>query len=307
MTILLDPDIRDWVVLPLFVIMVAAGLLRHSVGVLLQGDPTPASPIAARSSSCSRQMMKLQSGTAHYISTWRWHCRKEHAIQTLRHEADWADAQHQKQTEDADNNPNKADDPMSAMMSNPMSMMKGNMAFMVQNMVMMQGIQHFFSGFILLKVPFPLTVGFKSMFQRGLGTELPDLEPSYVSSVSWYFLVMYGLRSFLQLVIGDPPLEVREQSSKTMQYGFLLRAGPDGTAVAQQLRQDAENLEVFVQAHTSEFDAVEKRVLGPKRYPKKRKASGPDSHDRLFAANTAITSSSNSNTTKTKGGKKKSH
>lgn len=304
MTLLLDPDIRDWVVLPLFVIMVAAGLLRHSLGILLQGNPSKASPISARSSSVLRQTMKLQTGAAHYMTTWRWQCRKEHAIQTLKQEADWAEAEHTKQTDDKNNNGNAADDPMSAMMNNPMSMMKGSMAFMVQNMVMMQGIQHFFSGFILLKVPFPLTAGFKSMFQRGLGTELPDLEPSYVSSVSWYFLVMYGLRSFLQLVIGDPPLEIREQSSKTMQYGFLPpgRPAPEGTAVAQQLRQEAENLEVFVQPHKSEFDTVEKRVLGVQRYPKKTKPSGPDSHDRLFAG---TTSGSTSNNTKTKGGKKK--
>jgi hypothetical protein len=300
-TLLLDPDIRDWVVLPLFVIMVAAGLLRHSVSVLLQGSPVKAQAISARSSSLLRQTMKLQTGAAHYMTTWRWQCRKEHAIQTLRQEADWAEAEQTKKSESGDATDN-ADDPMSAMMNNPMSMMKGNMVFMVQNMVMMQGIQHFFSGFILLKVPFPLTAGFKSMFQRGLGAELPDLEPSYVSSVSWYFLVMYGLRSFLQLVIGDPPLEVREQSSKTMQYGYLPpgRTGQDGAAVAQQLRQEAENLEVFVQPHKSEFDSVEKRVLGAQRYPKKSKLTGPDSHDSLFVnANTGIA--------KGKGGKKKSN
>ena len=64
----------------------------------------------------------------------------------------------------------------------------------------MQGIQHFFSGFILLQIPFPLTVGFKNMFQKGV-MDMPDLAASYVSSVSWYFLVMYGLRGFLKLLI----------------------------------------------------------------------------------------------------------
>ena len=38
-TILLDSDIRDWVVLPLFVIMVSAGVLRMRMGALLQGQP----------------------------------------------------------------------------------------------------------------------------------------------------------------------------------------------------------------------------------------------------------------------------
>ena len=78
---------------------------------------------------------------------------------------------------------------------------------MVQNMVMMQGISHFFQGFILLKVPFPLTRGFKTMFQKGLGEFTSNLDTSYVSSVSWYFLVMFGLRAFFRMAIGDPTQE----------------------------------------------------------------------------------------------------
>ena len=45
--------------------------------------------------------------------------------------------------------------------------MKGNMAAMIQNMVMMQAIQHFFSGYVLVKIPFPLSSGFRAMFARG--------------------------------------------------------------------------------------------------------------------------------------------
>ncbi len=84
----------------------------------------------------------------------------------------------------------------------PMAMMgpmKGQFAFMAQNMILMQGIGYFFSGYVLVKVPVPLTNGFKMMFQRGL--DLSTLETSYVSSVSWYFLVMFGLRAFFKLVI----------------------------------------------------------------------------------------------------------
>ena len=75
------------------------------------------------------------------------------------------------------------------------------MVFVVQNMVMMLGISHFFLGFILVKVLFPLKNGFKQIFQRGL--DLSTLETSYVSNVSWYFLVMFGLHAFFLLAIGD--------------------------------------------------------------------------------------------------------
>jgi ER membrane protein complex subunit 3 len=113
------------------------------------------------------------------------------------------------------------------------------------------------------------------MFQRGLAS-LPDLEPSYVSSISWYFLVMYGLRSFFRLAIGDPSLEIRLQEQFLHQIG-LQNANPnpggkkqDAETMAKQLRQEAENLELQVisPSQKSELDSVERRLLG-KRYPKK--------------------------------------
>jgi hypothetical protein len=207
------------------------------------------------------------------MCTWKFHARKQHYAQLLQDETEWAQAEHEQQQETDGGD----DDPMAALL-NPMGMMKGNMVFMVQNMVMVQGIQHCFSGFILLKVPFALTYGFRSMFQKGLA-ELPDLESSYVSSISWYFLVMYGLRSFFRLAIGEPPLEVKEQEALAIQMGMQNPSPPgksqDTAAIIKQLKQESENLELFLQDHKSELDGVEKRLLG-KRYPKRKLNTSAD-------------------------------
>jgi hypothetical protein len=176
--------------------------------------------------------------------------------------------------------------------------MKGNMAFMVQNMVMMQAIQHFFSGFILLKVPFSLTTGFKQMFQKGL--EMVQLDTSYVSSVSWYFLVMFGLRGFFRLVIGTPSLETQETQQLWAKLGKTPGAsgpgaGADDAQQTKALNTEADNMELMLPKHfKSNLDAVEKRLLKTK-YPKKKSMLSSD--DFLLHGNKSSSSSKKSKKT----------
>ena len=103
---------------------------------------------------------------------------------------------------------------------------QGNMVLMVWNMVMMQGSSHFFHGFVLVKFLFPLTNGFKQMFQHEL--DLSNLETSYVSNVSWYFLVIFSLRAFSCLAIGDPSLETLQITIKQRDLGIVEGPAPVG-------------------------------------------------------------------------------
>jgi len=93
-------------------------------------------------------------------------------------------------------------------MENPMQdpfamvgMMKQNMAMIIPNMLLMAWVSYFFSGFVLVKLPFGSTDRFKSMLQRGIF--LRSLDPSYVSSLSWYFINLFGLRGLFSLILGD--------------------------------------------------------------------------------------------------------
>jgi hypothetical protein len=172
--------------------------------------------------------------------------------------------------------------------------MKGNMAAMVQNMVMMQGISHFFRGFVLVKVPFPLTRGFKQMFQRGL-FDLTTLDTSYVSSVSWYFLVMFGLRAFFRLAMGEPLQEEVEGNELQKELGLDYGGPPGGQFDAPKvLITEADNLELMnVRSRRFKLEDAEKKLLG-KRYPKKKKIMKGSGEDVLFGLSSGKNKASSS-------------
>jgi hypothetical protein len=93
--------------------------------------------------------------------------------------------------------------PMSdpAAMDGMMGMMKGNMAMIIPQTLIMGWINAFFSGFVVLRLPFPLTPKFKSMLQSGVATR--DLDVRWVSSISLYFMCMYGLQSVFIYLLGN--------------------------------------------------------------------------------------------------------
>ena len=80
-------------------------------------------------------------------------------------------------------------------------MLKNNLTMIVSSMGMFGWISYLFSGFILAKVPFPLTQKFKVMLQRGV--EISNLDVRYVSSTSLYFLVLFGQSGLVNLFLGS--------------------------------------------------------------------------------------------------------
>ena len=113
--------------------------------------------------------------------------------------------------------PNPMTDP--AAMDGMMGMMKGNMAMIVPQTLIMGWINAFFSGFVIsrwqtygwiywgcadeetVRLPFPLTIKFKSMLQAGVATR--DMDPQWMSSISWYVLCIFGLQSVFNYLLGS--------------------------------------------------------------------------------------------------------
>eukprot|EP01035_Chromulina_nebulosa_P026608 gene26608-34851_t len=182
--LLLDPAIRDWVVIPIIIMLVLVGMGRHYIQNLLKSDPiinettlnemrykqTLGHSARLRINGCMLNEKAFARRKAYFI-------QKKTGI--LREKVP------------GPSNP----------MSNPlamMDMMKGNIMFMVQNFVLMGFVSSFFSGFVCLKIPFPLpSTHFKLMLQRDVNLSTLDV------SLSWYFIVTFGLNGVYRLLLGD--------------------------------------------------------------------------------------------------------
>ncbi|XP_053227365.1 ER membrane protein complex subunit 3-like isoform X3 [Podarcis raffonei] len=105
------------------------------------------------------------------------------------------------------------------------------------------------------KVPFPLTLRFKPMLQRGIS--LPSLDPSWVSSASWYFLNVFGLRRVYSLILGEET--AAEQNQLLLQDQFLSPAVPTPPDPNKAFKAEWEALELV--SHHWALQDVEEQLM----------------------------------------------
>jgi len=92
-------------------------------------------------------------------------------------------------------------------------------------------VNFFFSGFVAAKIPFPLTQRFRSMLQNGI--DLSSVDVSYVSSRSWYFLNLFGLRGLFSLILGEE--NATDDTQRLMQTQMAMQMGGFGSDPAKTL------------------------------------------------------------------------
>jgi len=221
----LDPAIRTWVFLPIFLINFLIGVLRHYVSVLLSSQKKVDLEQVKDSQALIRARVLRENGK--YLPKQSFLMRKHYFNDE---ESGILKVGTRKNTAP----PNPISDP--TMMT---EMVKGNMTSMVPMMVVGGWINWHFSGFVTTKVPFPLTLRFKPMLQRGI--ELQSLDASWVSSVSWYFLNVFGLRSIYSLVLGE---NNAADQSRVMQEQMSMQAGGIPPDSKQAFKAEWEALEI---------------------------------------------------------------
>ncbi|XP_066436080.1 ER membrane protein complex subunit 3-like [Eleutherodactylus coqui] len=208
--LLLDSSIRLWVVLPIVFITFLSGLLRHHVTRLLQGEKRAELEPLSDSQILIRSRILRENGK--YIPRQSFLMRKFYFND--------AETGFFKKTKRKVVQKNPMTDP--SMMT---EMMKGNLTNVLPMILIGGWINWAFSGFLTTKVPFPLTLRFKPMLQRGI--ELVSLDASWVSSASWYFLNVFGLRSMYTLILGQDNAADQSRIMQDQMTGAAMAAPQD--------------------------------------------------------------------------------
>lgn len=235
--IVLDPAILRWVLLPILTVMFFQGILRTYLGEWMESPKNQAIEDVKR----MQLLMRCQRlrANAQFLPPAAVKMRKTYFISKALPEAQ----------QDAQQNPS-GNDPTGGDPFAMMNMMKGNMAIVIPNMLMMGWVSYFFSGFVPVKLPFPLTEKFKPMLQRGLS--LSSLDPSYVTSLSWYFLVLFGLRGIWAVAMGANAPD----DTKIVQQQF----GGGPSAPGQDKAFEAERTELEIFQHSFVVGRAEQRL-----------------------------------------------
>lgn len=125
-----------------------------------------------------------------------------------------------------------------------MNMAKGNLMSFVPQTLIMGWVNFFFAGAVVMRLPFPLTEGFKSMLQNGVNS--PYLNARYVSAISWYFVNLFGLRPLVLLILGEHELnsDIIQASTNFVPTGDSL---VNGTASRKLFDSEAESIQILEQ------------------------------------------------------------
>mgnify|MGYP000538777244 CR=1 FL=1 len=219
MELLLDSSIRDWVLIPILLVVFLSGMLRSvlsqmtSAGKDPEKDETMINQATTRTGRLKANYKYLPELA--FRKRRSFFCTEKTGF--LYKEVDSGG--------------------MPAMMdpSSQLGMLKKNAATGITTMLLLTWVGHFCSGFILARVPFPLTQKFRSMLQRGV--ELNALDVTYVSSSSLYFLALFGMNGVLNLVMGD-----RKESLSNL---AMPQMAPGGKNLEKVMSSERENLELI--------------------------------------------------------------
>ena len=234
MEILLDSGIRDWMLIPIFIVVFLAGMLRIVMSHLMDSkqeqekNDVYVQETILRCEKFKKQC-KILSETS-YRNHRAYFCKPSVGILCKEFESNAM--------------------PFFMDPTSQLGMIKKNAAYGITTMLLLTWVSNFCSGCILARIPFPLTQKFRSMLQRGV--ELSALDVTYVSSSSLYFLMMFGMNGLLGLVMGNM------DKDKIQNMAMPMMQGP-AKDLSKIFKAERENLELV--SHKFRLNGIEEYFL----------------------------------------------
>jgi len=257
----LHSGIRDYALIPIFLVILALAFIRTKLLGILKDAPKVKISEMKQNNIISRCKRLVQGCGILSDEAWNGRCGYFLA----------------KDTGALDKYRPSAKDPMDAMqgMSDPsqaMGMMKSQMVFIFSQGATGYWVNHLFSGFLVAKTPFPLTFRFKPMMQRGVAVDALDV--SYISSLSWYFIVMIcssGLQQLLSSWSSSKAIDPNSTNEAMMQNmmpmgaaagGNPMMGGPDPAKAYDDAKESMKLVSHKWILHNSELKLMEQWKKG---------------------------------------------
>ncbi|CAL8463545.1 g3079 [Coccomyxa elongata] len=233
--ILLDRDVRDWVLVPLTLSIMLMMLIRQYATQAFMGGPSQQKvdmkEVREKQALARSQLLRQGFGYLPELAfkqRLKYFAAKDTGVFSQKSEQKSAQEQ---------------------MLTNPdmmSGMMKQNLVGIVPQIAMGTFVSYFFSGFILGKIPFPLSPSFRLMLQRGV--DLPSLDVTYFTSLSYYILLLFGLRGVFMLFFRENTIDETQMYRQQMGMGgganpMAAMAGGDPNKALESERAALEMVE----------------------------------------------------------------
>ena len=194
----IDSSLRNWVFFPITLITICVSLLMKYLTYIFNSGSN-------KIISSETKDIKSFDFKKGFKTRKAFFCKEETGFFSQKYEAKAADLM----------NPNMMGE-----------MIKKNIVNAIYYIFIFVGVGFFFSGFILLKLPFGLTQKFRGMMQQGLN--LPDVDVSYVSAISWCLILVFGLNNIIQFFDGGEDFSIMQQQEQMMKQPLNLMPNPMG-------------------------------------------------------------------------------
>lgn len=186
--LLLDRNIRTWIFIPIILMTLLLGILKHYLSMCFDKDVINTELIHLREKYYLLRLRTLKMKGS-YIPKNSYLIRVNYFVNetnTLKMNKTFAN----KDVLTPNFNPNVY-----------FNMLKNNLINILPMFLTGSWIVYMYSDFIATKLPFSLTLRFKTMLQRSMSFN--ELNEPWVSSASWYFLCVFGLRNIFNIILGD--------------------------------------------------------------------------------------------------------